>query len=116
MEHKRLAMNKNESREQLHIPSEVKDVITALNKAGFEAYAVGGCVRDLMLGKEPDDWDVTTNASPEEIQKIFPESFYENKFFTVTVKTGAAKATLKEIEVTDAALRKSNRRNLLRKI
>jgi poly(A) polymerase/tRNA nucleotidyltransferase (CCA-adding enzyme) len=70
------------------IPKEVKNIITALQKAGFEAYIVGGCVRDFLLGKVPNDWDVTTNAKPEEIQKVFPDSFYENKFLTVTTKTG----------------------------
>ena len=67
------------------IPKEIKSVIEKLQKAGFEAYVVGGCVRDFLLGKEPKDWDVTTNAKPEEIQKIFPDSFYENSFLTVTV-------------------------------
>jgi len=84
----------------LAIPDAVRNVITALHGAGFEAYAVGGCVRDLLLGRKPGDWDVTTNATPEEIRKIFPESFYENKFFTVTVKTDAADESLREIEVT----------------
>jgi poly(A) polymerase/tRNA nucleotidyltransferase (CCA-adding enzyme) len=84
----------------LSIPTEVLEVLKKLTGAGFEAYAVGGCVRDLLIGRTPDDWDVTTNARPEEIQKIFPESFYENKFFTVTVKTGSADPILKEIEVT----------------
>lgn len=85
---------------QLEIPREVRDIIAKLTAAGFEAYAVGGCVRDILLGRTPDDWDVTTNAMPEEIRKIFPESFYENKFFTVTVKTGAEDERLKNIEVT----------------
>jgi len=82
------------------IPKEVGEVMKRLEGAGFEAYAVGGCVRDLILGKEPKDWDVTTSAKPEEIQKLFPESFYENKFLTVTVKTASEDPTLKEIEVT----------------
>src|SRR3989344_4699049 len=82
------------------IPKEVAEVMKRLEGAGFEAYAVGGCVRDLILGKEPKDWDVTTSAKPEEIQKLFPESFYENKFLTVTVKTASEDPTLKEIEVT----------------
>jgi len=69
------------------LPKEVKTVISFLKKKGHEAYAVGGCVRDLLMKKEPQDWDVTTSAKPEEIQKIFPESFYENKFLTVTVQT-----------------------------
>lgn len=72
----------------------------ALHEAGFEAYAVGGCVRDLLLKKTPKDWDVTTNATPEEIQKIFPKHFYNNRFGTVTVLTDAAEQTLHEIEVT----------------
>ena len=69
------------------IPKEVKNIIESLKKKGFEAYIVGGCVRDFLLGKEPQDWDITTNAKPEEIQKIFSNSFYENKFLTVTIKT-----------------------------
>ncbi|MFH1968321.1 MAG: HD domain-containing protein [bacterium] len=71
------------------IPKEVKTIIERLSKAGFEAYIVGGCVRDFLLGVEPKDWDVTTNAKPEEIQKVFPDSFYENKFLTVTARTGS---------------------------
>lgn len=86
--------------ERLEIPQEVRAVIKKLAAAGFEAYAVGGCVRDLLLGRKPDDWDVATSAKPEEIRALFPESFYENKFFTVTVKTGAEDSSLREIEVT----------------
>ncbi|HSX24441.1 MAG TPA: HD domain-containing protein [Candidatus Andersenbacteria bacterium] len=73
----------------MQLPQEVQSVITQLQTAGFEAYAVGGCVRDLLLGKEPKDWDVTTSANPAEIQKVFPNSFYTNTFGTVTVRTGA---------------------------
>ena len=72
----------------MKIPAEVKNVLKTLEKGGFSAYIVGGCVRDLLLGKEPKDWDVTTNAKPEEITKLFPDSFYENTFGTVTVNTG----------------------------
>jgi poly(A) polymerase/tRNA nucleotidyltransferase (CCA-adding enzyme) len=82
------------------IPKEVKNIIADLNKAGFQAYIVGGCVRDLLLEKDPKDWDVTTNAKPEEIQKVFPESFYENKFLTVTARTGSKKENLAEVEIT----------------
>ena len=70
----------------MKIPQEVKNIIEKLQERGFEAYIVGGCVRDLLLGREPKDWDITTNAKPEEIQKIFSDSFYENKFGTVGVK------------------------------
>src|SRR3989344_2508393 len=67
------------------IPSQVIKVIKDLQNASFEAYAVGGCVRDILLGVEPKDWDIATSAKPEEIQKVFPKNFYENKFGTVTV-------------------------------
>jgi len=82
------------------IPEEVKFVIEKLKENNFEAYIVGGCVRDFLRGVEPEDWDVATNARPEEIQKIFPKSFYSNQFFTVTVQTGSENPRLKEIEIT----------------
>jgi len=82
------------------LPKEVKEIIAALNKAGFEAYAVGGCVRDFILGREPYDWDVTTNAKPEEIQKIFKKSVYENDFGTVAINTESKNEKLKIIEIT----------------
>ncbi len=67
------------------IPDQVINIIQKLKDAGFEAYAVGGCARDILLGIEPKDWDIATSAEPEEIQKIFPKNFYENKFGTVTI-------------------------------
>lgn len=84
----------------MEIPKEVKSVTEKLKKAGFEAYIVGGCVRDFLRGVEPKDWDATTNAKPEEIRKVFPKSFYENKFLTVTVQTASKDEKLKEVEVT----------------
>ena len=71
----------------MQIPTEVKEIIKQLEQAGFEAYIVGGCVRDLIMGEEPGDWDLTTNAKPEQIQKLFADSFYENNFGTVGVKS-----------------------------
>ena len=68
------------------IPKQVLDVLEKINERGFEAYVVGGCVRDLILDKIPKDWDVTTNAKPAEVIEIFPDSFYENDFGTVGVK------------------------------
>ncbi|HEY4484209.1 MAG TPA: HD domain-containing protein [Candidatus Paceibacterota bacterium] len=70
----------------MKLPEEVKLILEKLTENNFQAFVVGGCVRDLLMGKEPKDWDVTTNAKPEEIQKIFPDSFYENEFGTVGVK------------------------------
>jgi poly(A) polymerase/tRNA nucleotidyltransferase (CCA-adding enzyme) len=84
----------------MRIPKEVESTVSRLEKAGFEAFIVGGCVRDILLGAEPGDWDVATSAKPEEIQKVFPESFYENKFLTVTVLTESKNPKLKEIEIT----------------
>jgi tRNA nucleotidyltransferase (CCA-adding enzyme) len=69
------------------ISESAKSIIEKLKKNGFEAYAVGGCVRDLLLDRKPDDWDVATNAKPQDIQRIFPGSVYENNFGTVGVKT-----------------------------
>ncbi|MGE5540814.1 MAG: CCA tRNA nucleotidyltransferase [Bacillota bacterium] len=82
------------------IPEEVRTVSEQLRKAGFEAYLVGGCVRDILLNREPKDWDVTTNAKPEDIQRVFPESFYENDYGTVGIKTGSENPKLAVIEVT----------------
>lgn len=55
----------------IQLPQKVDYIIDQLMKHGFEAYAVGGCVRDSILGKEPEDWDITTSAKPEEVKKIF---------------------------------------------
>lgn len=82
------------------IPQEVLDVHQKLRTAGFEAYLVGGCVRDLLLGREPKDWDITTNATPEEIQPLYDETFYENDYGTVGVVTQSENPRLKVIEVT----------------
>lgn len=67
------------------LPKEVKEVLNKLTQAGFEAYIVGGAVRDLLMGRQVNDWDFTTDAKPEEILKIFPEGFYDNKFGTVGI-------------------------------
>jgi putative nucleotidyltransferase with HDIG domain len=67
------------------IPDFVTRVTETLEKAGFEAFLVGGCVRDLILGREPKDWDITTNAKPEKIIDLFEKTIYENTFGTVGV-------------------------------
>lgn len=56
---------------QIKIPQDVTWIISELNKAGYEAYIVGGCVRDFLLKKEPNDWDITTSAKPEEVKALF---------------------------------------------
>ncbi len=82
------------------IPKEIKSVIKKLEDAGFETYIVGGCVRDILTKKTPTDWDITTSAKPEQIQKIFTHSFYNNRFGTVTAITGSKNPALKEIQIT----------------
>lgn len=67
------------------IPKEVKEILNRVEKVGFQIFIVGGAVRDLLMGREVCDWDFTTDAKPEEILKIFPEGFYDNKFGTVGV-------------------------------
>ncbi len=83
------------------IPPEVTRVTNTLNEAGYDAYLVGGCVRDMVLGKQPKDWDITTNAHPDQIQALFEETYYNNDFGTVgVVFEDASDPTLKVIEVT----------------
>lgn len=55
----------------IQLPDSVKYIIQTIEEAGFEAYAVGGCVRDSILGREPDDWDITTSATPEQVKQLF---------------------------------------------
>lgn len=83
------------------IPKEVSHVTKTLQDNGFEAYLVGGCVRDLFRKATPKDWDITTNATPNKIQEIFEHSFYENDYGTVGVVNEETKdETLKVVEVT----------------
>ena len=56
---------------QLNIPANANQIINQLKQQGYEAYAVGGCVRDMVLGREPEDWDITTSATPQEVKRIF---------------------------------------------
>ena len=62
----------------MNIPNYIKTIAKKLNENNFEIYIVGGCVRDLLMGKIPVDWDLTTNAKPKEILKIFKHAKYEN--------------------------------------
>ncbi|MEK9186686.1 MAG: HD domain-containing protein [Patescibacteria group bacterium] len=84
----------------MEIPKEIESVSKKIAEAGFESYLVGGCVRDYLLDKKPKDWDFTTNAKPEEILKIFPDSVYENQFGTVGVKTRSENSATALVEVT----------------
>lgn len=81
----------------MEIPEYVKNVLTALETAGHEAWCVGGCVRDLLLGRVPEDWDVTTNALPEETMALFGSHAFPTglQHGTVTVR-----AEHRSVEVT----------------
>ena len=59
----------------IKLPDDVQFIIHTLQLHGFEAYAVGGCVRDSILGREPGDWDITTSAMPEETKALFDRTF-----------------------------------------
>lgn len=83
------------------IPDQVTRIGEILERAGYEAYLVGGCVRDVLRGVAPKDWDIATNARPEEVQKLFPDSVYENQFGTVGVKLrDGAEGAVEIVEIT----------------
>ncbi|WP_054742092.1 CCA tRNA nucleotidyltransferase [Cellulosilyticum ruminicola] len=68
------------------IPQDALEIIRCIEDAGYEAYIVGGCVRDLLMQREPNDWDITTSAKPEEIKKVFKRTYDTGiKHGTVTV-------------------------------
>ena len=74
---------------RIQLPDKVHNIINTLEEAGYEAYAVGGCVRDSILGREPDDWDITTSAKPEETKHLFLRTVDTGiKHGTVTVLLG----------------------------
>lgn len=71
---------------KIELPDDVKNIISQLEDAGYEAYAVGGCIRDSLLSRKPNDWDITTSAVPTEIKKIFRHTVDTGiKHGTVTV-------------------------------
>ena len=80
------------------VPAEVERILRTLGSNGHAAYLVGGGVRDALLGRHVDDWDVATDARPDRIVQLFPRGRYENRFGTVTVPTSDASAP--GVEVT----------------
>lgn len=70
---------------KIQLPEFVEEILDKFTKKHYEIYVVGGAVRDLLTGRAVDDWDFTTNATPEEILKIFPDGFYDNEFGTVGI-------------------------------
>jgi len=84
----------------MEIAREVLQIAEVLRQNGHEAYLVGGCLRDILMDTEPKDWDIATNARPEALLELFPDSVYENQFGTVGVKTDSENERLKIIEIT----------------
>ncbi|MFH1536793.1 MAG: HD domain-containing protein [Patescibacteria group bacterium] len=79
----------------IKLPEHIEFVLNQLKAGGFEAYIVGGCMRDLLMKKEPKDWDITTSALPKEIERTFTSSYYNNKFGTVVAQVNG-----EEVEIT----------------
>lgn len=74
----------------MKIPEKVEMILTTLEKHGYEGYAVGGCVRDMILGREPGDWDITTSAKPEQVKALFRRTIDTGiQHGTVTVMLGS---------------------------
>jgi tRNA nucleotidyltransferase (CCA-adding enzyme) len=81
------------------IPKEVRLVSAMMQHAGYEAYLVGGCVRDHFMGNVPNDYDFCTNATPEQVIALFPRTFYENVYGTVGVVTISEEEARKQAEI-----------------
>ncbi len=74
---------------KIELPKNVESIISQIEEAGFEAYAVGGCIRDSLLQREPNDWDITTSAKPQDIKNIFRRTIDTGiQHGTVTVMIG----------------------------
>ena len=86
---------------RLTLPEDVSYIIRKIEESGFEAYAVGGCVRDLLLGREPKDFDITTDAVPQEIKRIFRNTVdtgIQHGTVTVVLRGGAYEVTTYRID------------------
>ncbi len=75
----------------MKVPDYVQFVTSGLEKAGFQAFVVGGCVRDVVRNVTPKDWDVTTDAAPEQVTDLFDDTYADNTFGTVTVRVPSHK-------------------------
>ncbi len=85
----------------MKIPETIKKIIKKLESEGFEAYMVGGCVRDILRGESPVDFDIATSAIPKEIGSIFKNSFTDNNFGTVTlIIEEEEEENLQEVQIT----------------
>ena len=82
------------------VPEKVIDIVRNIQKHGYEAYLVGGCVRDMLLEKQPNDWDICSNATPKQLFDVFEKCGY--KYHTVGIEFGTITAIVdnEEYEVT----------------
>lgn len=85
------------------LPEEIRFILDKFTKQNYEIYLVGGAVRDLIMKRSISDWDFTTNATPQEIIKIFPEGFYDNRFGTVGLSAQALLDYLPHLKLSETA-------------
>lgn len=86
---------------KIQVPEAARNIIEQLNAHGFEAYVVGGCVRDSLLGRMPEDWDITTSARPEQVKEIFSRTVdtgIRHGTVTVLIDHGAYEVTTYRID------------------
>ena len=86
---------------KIQLPEKVNQIIHTLQQHGYEAYAVGGCVRDSILGRVPDDWDITTSATPLQTKALFPRTFdtgIEHGTITVLIDKEAFEVTTYRVD------------------
>lgn len=81
------------------LPKSVEEFLKVFKKNNFQIFVVGGAVRNLLLNKEITNWDFTTNATPEQIQKLFPDSFYNNTYGTVSIPIKPVTSHLSSITI-----------------
>lgn len=92
----------------IKIPSGAEEIINRINEAGYEAYVVGGCVRDSLLGREPNDWDITTSANPYEVKALSDVQLIRGLnmepllYLWVMISMKSLRIVLMEIIATDA--------------
>ncbi len=84
----------------MEIHPKVREILQTLENSGYKSFVVGGCVRDVLMGRHPTDWDIATDALPERIQELFPDNFYDNSFGTVTIKTRDVDPIVRTVQVT----------------
>jgi len=85
----------------IQLPNEVRIILNSINQSGHEAYIVGGCVRDALMGRIPEDWDITTSATPDQIKQIFSKTYdtgIKHGTVTVLMEKGSYEVTTYRVE------------------